>query len=296
MSRRSIFGTGGWVSLALAGLLTALALVVAVGPATPDTLDEIQSSGTVRVGTALLGIKPALWEEDGQYKGLEKEIMDYVANELGVEYEWVITEWQTLVPGLKSNRWDIIHSGFVKTQERIQGGGILMTRPNYLVYDYIIVSQDSPIQGLEDLKDKIVASTIGTTDSLTAHSLKDQGLIGEVRDFNTYGEPFAALRNGQVDAVLLDQLNYLGQLTEAGDVKKVGDPIYYIPKPEWAEPEAMADYRLGGVAMAVRQEDERLLQAIDAALEKMDRDGTREQILTRHGLWEEFQETSNLFK
>jgi ABC-type amino acid transport substrate-binding protein len=296
MSRRSILGIGGRFGVALGGVLTALALVIAAGSAISDTLDDVQESGTIRVGTALVGIKPALWEEDGEYKGIEKEIMDYVAAELGVDYEWVITEWQTLVPGLKSNRWDVIHSGFVKTQERIQGGGILMTRPNYLVYDYVIVLQDSPIQGLEDLKGKTVASTVGTTDSLTAHSLKDQGLIGEVRDFNTYGEPFAALRNGQVDAVLLDQLNYLGQLTEAGDVKKVGDPIYYIPKPEWADAEAAADYRLGGVAMALRQEDERLLEAINAALEKMDKDGTRERILATHGLWEEFQESENLLK
>lgn len=286
---------GGRWAVDLAAALCVAVSVALIPVAKADTLDEVKKSGTIRVGTALLGVKPILWEENGEYHGMEKEFMDYVAADLGVKYEWVVTEWQTLVPGLKSNRWDVINSGFVKTQERMQGGGILMSRPNYLSYDYIIVLKDSPINSLEDLKGKTVASTVGTTDSLTAHSLRERGLVGEVKDFNTYGEPFAALRNKQVDAVLLDQFNYQGQSAQA-DIKKVGEPIYYVPKAEWADAEAKADYRLGGVAMAVREEDERLLEAINVALEKMDKDGTRKKILEKHGLWEPFQETPNMMK
>src|SRR5262249_5726801 len=114
------------------------------------------------------------------------------------------------------------------------------------------------------------------------------------KDFNTYGEPFLALRNSQVDAVILDEQQAVEKVKEMPEIEMVGDPLFYVPKPEWADAEAKAPYKLGGLAVGVRREDSKLLEAINAALDAMDKDGTRERILRTHGVWNEHQR--NLMK
>ncbi|MDZ4736791.1 MAG: transporter substrate-binding domain-containing protein [Rhodospirillaceae bacterium] len=265
------------------------------GQASAQCVEKIQEAGVIRVGVGLMGLKPFIWQEpDGSYTGFEKEIADYIAGELGVTTEYVVTEWTTLIPGLKSDRWDVILSGMSKTQERIQGGGIEFSNPYFLIFDRVIVLEDSPIQSVEDLDGKVLASTLGTMDSLVAHSLVDQGLAESVMDFNTFGEPFLALRNEQVDAVVMDETTYLAQLEEMPDLRVVGEPLYYIPKAEWAEAEESADYRLGGLGVGVRQECTDLKAAVDQALADMAADGTREEILRKYDIWSD--EQINLMK
>ncbi|HTI03059.1 MAG TPA: transporter substrate-binding domain-containing protein, partial [Acidisoma sp.] len=78
------------------------------------------------------------------------------------------------------------------------------------------------------------------------------------------------------------------------NLRTVGDPIAYHAKPEWAAAEAKAPYRLGSLAIAVRPECPALLSAINGALESMDKDGTREAILKKYGVWSDQQ--ANLMK
>ena len=54
------------------------------------------------------------------------------------------------------------------------------------------------------------------------------------------------------------------------NLRVVGQPIYYNPKPEWAEAESKASYRFGTSAVAVRAECTDLLTAINGALQSMD--------------------------
>jgi len=209
-----------------------------------------------------------------------------VGKRIGIpKTDYVVTEWSTLIPGLKAKRWDIIFSSMSATQERVQSANVRFSRPYFLLYDEIIVKTDSPIQSPADLKGRKVGTTLGTNDSVNAHRLASEGQIGEVLDFNSFGEPFIALQNGQVDAVLLDQGTLLGQREKMKNLRVVGKPICYNPKPEWAEAESKASYRFGTSAVAVRAECTDLLTAINGALQSMDQDGTRQKILAMYGAW-----------
>jgi ABC-type amino acid transport substrate-binding protein len=281
--------------LALLVALPAFFLAHTAGAA--DSLEKAKQEGKILVGTGLFGTKPYAWaESDGTTKGFEYELMQAIGQKLGTKPEYVITEWTTMIPGLNSGRWDMIMSGMVKTQERMKGGDMLMSRPYFFVYDRIIVRDDSTIASLADLKGKIIASVLGTTDSLVAHTLVDQGLAAEVKDFNTFGEPFLALRNGQVEAVILDHLTYAGQKQEMTNIKAVGDPLFYVSKPEFKEAEDAADYRLGGVGIAVRKDDTALLDAVNKALDELDQEGTRQKILEQYGAWDEYQSLEAMMK
>lgn len=281
------------------GLAMALAMgaAFAIFPASADTLEKARADGTIRVGVGLMGTKPFVWQDGDKYVGIEADLTRELVKRLGIEnFEYVVTEWSTLIPGLKSNRWDMLVTGLVKTEERIQGGGILMSNPYIMAYDLIIVTEDSPIKSEEDLKGKVLASLLGSTDSLVAHSIVARGGAAEVKDFNTYAEPFMALRNKQVDAVIFDQFTYMGFRESMPDLRIAGEPILYVPKPEWAEAQEKADYNLGGVGIGVRAEDASLIEAINNALDEMDADGTRQKILETYDAWDELQERSSMMK
>jgi len=278
-------------------VLLAMGAALATLPASADTLEKARAEGTIRVGVGLMGTKPFVWQDGDAYVGIEADLTRELVRRLGIEdFEYVVTEWSTLIPGLKSNRWDMLVTGLVKTEERIQGGGILMSKPYIMAYDLIIVTEDSPIRSEEDLKGKVLASLLGSTDSLVAHSIVARGGAAEVKDFNTYAEPFMALRNKQVDAVIFDQFTYMGFKESMPDLRVAGEPILYVPKPEWAEAQEKADYNLGGVGIGVRAEDAALLEAINAALDEMDADGTRQKILEKYGAWDALQERAAMMK
>jgi ABC-type amino acid transport substrate-binding protein len=266
----------------------ALGLLLIAGAAHASCLEDIRGRGVVTAGTGLMGVKPSLWQdESGTYHGFDWDILRQIASRIGIpNIRFVTTEWTSLIPGLKAGRWDIILSDLEVTQERVVKAHVDFSRPYFLIYDYAIVLQDSPIKTLADLKGKTLGSTLGTNDSLTAHQMVGDGMAATVKDFNTFGDPFVALRNGQIDAVVLDQATLSGQRTVMTNLRTVGTPIRRRAKPEWAEAEAAQTYRLGSEAIATRQECRDLQGAINAALTAMDADGSRQTILTKYGVWE----------
>jgi ABC-type amino acid transport substrate-binding protein len=238
-----------------------------------------------------MGLKPWIWQENGgAYTGLEKEILDFVAKDIGIpKYQYVVTEWSTLIPGLQAKRWDIVMSAMSKTQQRIQDGGVIFSDPYFMYIDHLVVLENSKFQQPADLRGQPVASVMGSMDSIVAHSLAERGEVGPVLDFNNFGEPFQALRNHQVQAVILDQATLLGQMSQNSDLRIIGKPLFYIPGEEWEKAESKADYRLGAVGIAVRPECTDLQAAINSALQRLDKQGLRKQILERYGLWDASQ-------
>lgn len=276
-------------------LLKIGALMLTLGAAglahAESCLENVKASGVLRSGNGLMGTKPFIWQnEDGTYGGFEAELFKEIGKRIGVpKTEYVITEWTTLIPGLKSKRWDIILSAMSATQERVQSAGISFTDPYFMSFNYVIVKTDSPIKSMADLKGKKLATVLGTDDSLNAHRLAEAGVVGEVMDFNGFGEPFMALQNNQADAVLLDQGTLIGQEETMKNLRVVGAPIPYQPRPEWAAAEAKAPYLYGTQAIAVRNDCTDLRNAINGALESMKADGTHKAILEKYGVWDSMQ-------
>jgi ABC-type amino acid transport substrate-binding protein len=176
-----------------------------------------------------------------------------------------------------------------KTQQRMQDGGVIFSDPYFMYVDRLVVLKDSKYQQPADLNGQPAASVMGSMDSIVAHSLADKGEIGDVLDFNNFGEPFQALRNRQVQAVVLDQATLQGQMSKNSDLRVIGNPLFYLPGKEWEKAESKADYRLGAVGIAMRPECTDLKLTIDRALQKLDKSGLRREILERYGLWDDSQ-------
>src|SRR5438045_9397616 len=99
-----------------------LATGVVVPAAFADTLDDIKAKGVLVVGSGVVGSKPWMFKnEDGTYGGMEYEMLQYIIKKWGVpKVEIVDTAWETLIPGLKAKRWDMIFSGMTATDARRQ--------------------------------------------------------------------------------------------------------------------------------------------------------------------------------
>jgi ABC-type amino acid transport substrate-binding protein len=273
-----------------AGVIAATAAMSLGGieEASAQCLPAIMKKGVLLSAVGLMGTKPIVWKDEatGKYEGFEAELLNEISKRIGVpKWDYVVTEWTTMIPGLKAERWDIIFSAMSVTQERIQGAGIDYSNPYFMLYDQVIVSGDSRIKTMDDLKGKTLASPLGTLDAQNGQMLVDGGKAGKLMTFNTFNEPFLALANKQVDAVIVDQATYLGMKDSMKDLRTVGEPIPYQPKPDWVEAEKGAAYVFGGTAVGVRKECTDLKLAINKALADMDADGTRKTIIAKYGAW-----------
>lgn len=279
-----------WLGMAMG--MTAAVVAFATAPsrdAAADTLDDIKQAGAIKVGVGVMGTKPWVYQnEDGTYAGMEYEMLQYILPKLGIEkFEYVPVEWDSLIPGLKAKRFDIIFSGMTVTEERRQGAGIEFTRPYYFESDRIAVLEGSPYQTPADLKGKILATTVGTVEEMQAKSLVAKGNGGEVKSFDDFAAPFLALQNKQVDAVIVDNTTFGEQKKVTPNIRVIGDPMSLAANPEWQAKQDAAGYKFGGDGMGVRKEDATLLAALNQALDDMDKDGVRQKILEKYGLWDE---------
>ena len=269
---------------------SAAALTAAFVPAAfADTLDDIRAKGVLVVGSGVVGSKPWMYKnEDGSYGGMEYEMLQYIIKKLGVaKVEIVDTAWETLIPGLKAKRWDVIFSGMTVTEERRQGAGIEFTRPYYFESDRIVVRKDSPAQKPEDLAGKTLGVPLGTVEEIQAKLLIGKGIGGESKAFDSVATVFQALNSSQVDAIIMDNTSLAGQLAVTPDLRTIGGVYNLVADPKWQDAQAKAPYKYGGDGAGVRMEDVTLLKALNDALDQMDADGVREAIFKKYGVWDE---------
>lgn len=260
-----------------------------ISPALADTLDDIKAKGVLVVGSGVVGSKPWMYKnEDGSYGGMEYEMLQYIIKKLGVpKVEIVDAAWETLIPGLKAKRWDVIFSGMTVTEERRQGAGIEFTRPYYFESDRIVVKGDSPYQKPEDLAGKTLGVPLGTVEEIQAKSLIAKGIGKDSKAFENVATVFQALLSGQVDAIVMDNTSLAGQKAVTPDLRTIGGVYNLAADQKWQDAQAKAPYKYGGDGAGVRKEDTTLLKALNDALDSMDADGAREAIFKKYGVWDE---------
>jgi ABC-type amino acid transport substrate-binding protein len=88
--------------------LIVCAVLAAVGQASAQSvLDEIKQRGELRVAGVLY--RPFIAPRpNGEYVGIDVEIMKRVAADLGVKLNIINSEWATAVAGVEAKKWDIV--------------------------------------------------------------------------------------------------------------------------------------------------------------------------------------------
>lgn len=109
-----------------------------------DTLAKIIQERKVVIGIAN-EIPYGYKDTDGAVKGEAPDIARFVCGKMGVEeIRTVVTEFGSLIPGLKAGRFDIIAAGMYITPKRCRQ--ILFSRPTYSIGESFLVKKGNPLR------------------------------------------------------------------------------------------------------------------------------------------------------
>lgn len=242
------------------GLIACCALGMGMAaPASADVLADIKAKGKIVAATEM-HFAPFDILEDGQYKGICKELFDEVAKELGVKAEYLDLPWQSVLPGLEAKKFDIVNAPVTITAERAKRYAFTLPIGNATVA-FVKKTGDASISKAEDLAGKAAGSQKGSAqlDQLKAFSAKLPKPV-DVREYVNQDEALADLGAGRIQAVV-------NSMPLMGYAAKQRPEVFTLVMPPFGEPKYFA---------WVGRKDEdtaSLITAVNAALVKMHGDG-----------------------
>ncbi|MED1472150.1 ABC transporter substrate-binding protein [Bacillus salipaludis] len=208
-----------------------------------------------------------------KFSGIDAEIITEVAKRLGIpKVEMKEVKFENLLLDLNNNNVDMVTDGMYIKPERQKIADF--TNIWYTEGEALVVVKDSPIKGLDDLKDKVVGGQKGTAFLEFAQKLQKEGKIKEVKVFNSQSELLLAVNTNKIDACITDS-------AVAG---------YSITNDKTLNLKLVSPYKAeaaGNIGAAVRKSDKDLLDAVNKELDKMKEDGFILKTLKKYGLNED---------
>lgn len=226
------------------------------------TIEQVQEEGVLVVGTEGT-YSPFSFHEGGagELTGYDVEIITAVAEELGVEVEFVETQWDAIFAALDAGRVDVIANQVSITPERLER--YLFSEPYTYSPGVLIVAEGSDIASFDDLSGRTSAQ------SLTSNWAEIATEAGaDVEEVEGFAQAAELLRSGRVDATINDRLTYLDYVQSQGGETGLVDV---------AETEETSEN-----ALAFRAGSESLVTAVDEALAALAADGTLAEISDRY--------------
>ncbi|MBU9710976.1 transporter substrate-binding domain-containing protein [Evansella tamaricis] len=198
--------------------------------------------------------------EDGELVGFDVDIGMAIAEEMGLEGEPYQITWNSIIPGLQDNRYDAIIGSMGITEERMET--VDFSDPYYFSGAQLYVRGDSGIGSINDVDD---STEVAVAEGTTYHTMI-QDHTTNIATYDSDVVALQALAQGRHDAVVTDRLVGLINIEEQGfDIEMVGELI-----------------DTERIAIAIRQNEEDLLAAINDALATIRESGVYEEINARY--------------
>jgi polar amino acid transport system substrate-binding protein len=267
-------------------LLTALSLVLLAGCGGEKTtngsakdskstsaLDRIKEKKVLVVGSSNDVPFAYIDKDTKKFEGIDAEIITEVAKRLGIpKVEMKEVKFENLLLELNNKGVDMVTDGMYIKPERQKIADF--SNIWYTEGEALVVLKDSPIKGLDDLKDKVVGGQKGTAFLEFAQKIQKEGRIKEVKVFGSQSELLLAVNTKKIDACITDS-------AVAG---------YSITKDPTLNLRLVSPYKAeasGNIGSAVRKEDKDLLKAVNQELDKLKEEGFILKVLKKYGLNED---------
>ena len=124
------------------------------------TLAEAKEAGKLVVATSP-DFPPFESIEGGKVVGIEVDILELICAELGIELEIVQMDFDSVLLGVQTAKYDCGMSGITASEDRKEN--MLFTSAYYNAAQVIVVKAGSDIKGKADLDGKTVSVQTGTT-------------------------------------------------------------------------------------------------------------------------------------
>jgi polar amino acid transport system substrate-binding protein len=209
---------------------------------------------------------PFEFEEDGETKGVDVDLMKAISEELGLEAEFRDTDFDGIFAALAAGNCDVIASSVSITDERKEA--------NNFSAGYFEIQQSVLARKGEESKYKDVAGLKGTTVGVQSETTGADAAEAaceevdcEVKEFTGADELFTALKAKQVDVVLQDlPIN-------AYHAEVAGDSVVA---------NTLDDEEAEQYGFVVPKDKPKLLAAIDDALAELRDNGEYDKILKEY--------------
>jgi len=240
-----------------------------------SSLERVMESGVLRWGADVIGGIPYVYEDPenpGTYIGFEMDIAKSIARSLGIKQELVIKAWDSLIPELQRESFDMAMNGIEDTEER--GNIVHFSAPYYLYTQQITVRKNTQeIMSLDDLKNKKVATLSGSA---------AEDILRGIPEIDVHINPeiiysYQDLEEGKVDAVVLDTPIAIAYGASNPKLKNVGKP-----------------FGEGHYVIAFRGEDKALSDAVNQALIKLKESGELSEIYKKWGIMNDQQQKAGI--
>ncbi|MER1985401.1 MAG: amino acid ABC transporter substrate-binding protein [Solibacillus sp.] len=246
--------------VALFFALTAVLVLAACG--------SNDSSGSEEKEEIIVGIDdkfaPMGFRDDkNEIVGFDIDLARAAGEHMGVEVTFQPIDWKTKEAEIASGRIDLIWNGYTITDERKEK--VLFTKPYLENAQVVMTLKDSALTSIDDLagQDVGIQALSSAVDALNAHAVKDS-----IKSLSEYGDNVLALTDlkaKRTQAVIIDSVVGEYYMTQNPDTFKILD--------DHLAPE---QYGVG-----VKKGNEALLEQLQAALDKMNEDGTAAEISTK---------------
>ena len=258
ISLMSVMAAAGVLSLAgcssNTSAPTASSTAASASAAAANKLEAIQSNGKLVIALEGAWQPWSFHDESDTLVGYDVEVSRAIAEKLGVEPEYVESDWDSLFAGLDAGRYDMVCNGVEVTEERAKT--YAFTTPYGYIHTALAVRKDNEdIHSFEDLKGKTTANSLASTYMELAESYG-----ATVQGIDTLEETIQLLTAGRIDATLNADVSFYDYLNVHPD----------------------ADFKLvaqtaeaSHVAIPVlKSEDTAYLDALNTAIEELRADGT----------------------
>ncbi|MCP8970449.1 ABC transporter substrate-binding protein [Ectobacillus ponti] len=238
-----------------------------------STLQQAKDKGVLVVASSN-DVPFAYIDKDTKaFTGIDAEIITEIAKRLGIpKVEMKEVKFENLLVDLNNKGVDMVTDAMYIKPERQKIADF--TNIWYKEGEGLVVLKDSPVKGLDDLKDKTVGGQKGTAFLEFAQKLQKEGRIKDVKIFNSQAELLLAVNTKKVDACITDS-------AVAG---------YSITQDKTLNLRLVSPYQAeasGNIGAAVRKGDKELLDAVNKELDKLKEEGFILKVLKKYGLNED---------
>ncbi len=227
---------------------------------TADTGSDTKDSDTLVMGTNASFPPYEFVDDNNNIVGIDAEIAAAVAEKLGKKLQIKDMEFDSLLTAVQSGAIDFALAGMTVNDERKLTVDFSDTYATGV--QVIIVKDGSAIKTTDDLSGKTIGVQAGTTGDI--YCTDDFGQ-DNVKQYNNGALAVAALKNGQVDCVVIDNepaKNYV----KANEGLKILDTEY-----------AVEDY-----AAAISKENKELQEDFNKALKELKDEGKIAEIIEKY--------------
>jgi polar amino acid transport system substrate-binding protein len=243
--------------------------------------EKAKEQGYATVGFA--NEKPyAYATPDGKVTGEAVEIAKTILSRLGInDINPVLTEFGSLIPGLKAKRFDIITAGMYITPERAKQ--VDFANPEYSIGEAIAVKKGNPldIHSYVDVKNNPDVKVAVMNGAIEVEYMKKVGVAkDQIVLVPDQPSAVAALQSGRVDVITMTGPSLQAILESAKDssLERVMD---------FEQPVIDGKSVRGYGAAVFRKEDDDFREAYNAELKKLMESGELLEILNQFGFTEQ---------